>query len=1857
MGKSFRIRTTPGEDKNIVIQVDQDFEQLEILSLKIRQQDVYDRMCADYGVVAGRIFSNNGYGIPNAKVSIFVPVSDEDAQNPIISSIYPYKTLEQTNEDGYRFNLLPYLPSYPGHVPTGTFPSRLDSVVNQTAIEIYDKYYKYTVTTNESGDYMIFNVPVGDQTIVMNVDLSDIGPFSLSPQDLIRMGMATEEQFDGVKFRSSPNFYELPQIIVINKTIDIVPFWGEPEICRIGITRTDFDLSAEANINIQPTAIFMGSIMSTNEKASLRANGAAQKSTGELCRLITGPGEILGISQTIFQDENGLPVLRRAQLPNGGKLIDANGTWLFEVPMNRDYVFTNEFGQQVLSDDPNIGIPTRAKLRFKIKWQQSKNLNEDYKVGYYLVPNIRERGWGVGVDPTIIPGTPQWTDFQRSYGFSLDWSGYTSGNVGLTNRDIRVAIDCEDTFYEFEYNKVYTVAGLVDNYKITQASSSIIQNLFFNVNHRERFVGIKNIEDDTCQDTTNRYPVNDGVFRATLIWRIFDFLLIIVGILGLFILIVYSIVAYIWNFLRDPLLALLIAWCVYQALSAALGAIFAAVPSVGLGAVIWWAGVVWNILVGLFWLALGYLIYETFKKLEDFRFGPIRLPMLTYPDCDSCDCNGGSETGGSTLGGQTEPSTSVSKPTGGGMLVPEKSLLQFLEDTEISQPYFSGFTGCTTWNSDDWYQIIPLIEGIDANARRRKMGYRVSPKVIQKGDTINNGTINSNSQIFYYNNNLPLGETINLYNLKANYYYNQKNSCNSIGVRVEPNLNSNGFVHTDNVLVFISDLKSDFIKSGSMMTFVDPKLSQDKNDILKPTLTLSGITGTTNVLSQVSIKFADPQAPNQGNFQTLYQIPSTATTNSSKYIYKSDIEYYQVITAYTYSDFLKLVPNGASTTSLGYILASGGTKITKIEKLTSGCDCTSPGFTSGFTYCSTASNGTGFTQVSVFEKWGENVANIPYNLHIPPDSYVIFLMRGVDPYSPKYEMEISLDRLLGYNTNYLNGAQSWTHKIRTNLRLNIPIQNPDDINNVYDLLPVHNNIPSNGLIDTSSDQYLFYPSYFFTPGTDFTPFNTTLHKFYSALDFTKANYLVKKDDTQTKLSDYAIFSNFYNSNDSFVSNSVNCTGNTQPVKNAFWENNPNNTYDKYNNQDSVAGGSLMFKGIFDVERDCFVVHPSYKCCGPTGTTTAGTGAVTACTVPIYLNADQAKDKCKGGWQDSLYFSFIYETGTTLNFNDPNRIVMRTDRLPSSSTLGGFSTGTTAPIGSGVYDGVNTTLFQQNSEFAFYLISDSGILSIGGGIPNTQYGAGGTISGSNQFYGSVFSTFDCDGMVELECYENSGLNFNVKPGCSTGDIVENGCYVFVKEPLTGLFRPKGNTDLDNWSEYIMRYRFFYGLCQGVFSTVFINNWVNGNLFTFSFKVDTFYNSLNEVSNRVYPKDVIILQEDSNNFYYRSTPTTYSSPSSITPIFLGSTGGTENNGQNAMNLKYPTTILNMGPRDDIQKFLNLNSNYDGFYLNQVPQTTYSDLSDMINFFSIIRMLDFTFWGGIVGRNLLTKLFNNRGDFKNSAKVDADFAQSASVNSELGVIPFDSEYYASSGPNPSLISAEGYQEPGEPAPERMMGVYYYSPLDDIQLRDLVSPMRIIRYKNSQPNNFQYQNLSKRSQIIPNYKWRLDSGGSTIFGTQRNNWATNSSIIRRGYRYQDLDRKSSGYYSDGDLTNDTFYRGYIHAYEFGPKTQTSNTPPMLIFGNSYTILEHQPGDSFINVGAPNNNPGTTFIYNGNLPTWNNGSKLFYEGKFLYNPKQPTPAFLVGAPWHFYFGVRKGATAINRFFTKYLGIEELNEQ
>jgi len=101
----------------------------------------------------------------------------------------------------------------------------------------------------------------------------------------------------------------------------------------------------------------------------------------------------LALRQTIQQDEDGNPILEQYELEQSGNIIDGNGVWLTELPMNLDYIVTNEFGERVISNDPTIGIPTKGKYRFKVKWQQPPTLTEQTRRPYYLIPNIKEYGW------------------------------------------------------------------------------------------------------------------------------------------------------------------------------------------------------------------------------------------------------------------------------------------------------------------------------------------------------------------------------------------------------------------------------------------------------------------------------------------------------------------------------------------------------------------------------------------------------------------------------------------------------------------------------------------------------------------------------------------------------------------------------------------------------------------------------------------------------------------------------------------------------------------------------------------------------------------------------------------------------------------------------------------------------------------------------------------------------------------------------------------------------------------------------------------------------------------------------------------------------------------------------------------------------------------------------------------------------------------------------------------------------------------------------------------------------------------------------------------------------------------------
>jgi hypothetical protein len=1748
MSKSYRIRTKVGVDTSLKVLIEQEFEHLEILSLKILQSDIYTRQCADYGVVVGRVSVNNGFGLSNAKVSIFLPLDSIDQNNPIISELYPYRTLLDNNDDGYRYNLLPYKKSYSAHVPTGTFFTRNDVLTNPTLIEVYDKYYKYNAVTNDSGDFMIFGVPVGSHTIVMDVDLSDIGEFSLSPQDLIRMGLATEAQVAGTNFKSSNNLRELPQIINLTKSIEVEPLWGQPEICNLGITRTDFDLSSEAKIDIRPTSVFMGSIISAPNSSALSTGCRPPNNSGSLCNLTVGPGDILAIRQTILQDSNGLPILENFSLESGGKVIDENGTWMIDVPMNLDYYTTNEFGEQVLSNDPEIGIPTKGKYRFKVKWAQSPSLSETTRRGYFLIPNIKEY-----LSPNL----------DESYAFSVNWNDYAFSGDSNFNQIIQEAIDCEDRFYLMQYNKVYTVSQFISGRK--QGSGF------------ERYIGIKNILDDTCSGLNNRFPTNDGNFRFDILYIIFMFFSIILTPVFFALILVMHILYFVVWILRVFFLPALAIYYFILGVQTAIGAF-----AVGFGAT-FSAGIA---LAAVTYFLLSAFIVLVVIQLFKIKLSGVKVPILTYPECDLCSCSPDSKTN-EDIGEQA----GASQANTGNKAVACQSIKSNSDITSVSlTPGMLPLFSTSSFN-------IPTISPTNPNgfltARAQVYKQELTGVVYDLQYASNNigapylahtDTSDSSIRRYIYTTSIPIADRINLFNVKAKYFNSSTNNpgggVNRITVNFQPSQTSD--FHYDNTTVILCDKASiQNLTPGQLITFQNPTISKDIN-LTGGVINEYGnnaITGITSTgLTTIKIYYA--QLNGTGNVTTpvTYQVNITADTTNNYHKFPTDVEYFQVITGMTYSQFSGQCNPSSSVDSLNNRYLNNTTFIGQEE---------------------VQGNVNNYDNLPNFR--GLDYVDDHKNI------CVLILNRGVDPYTPKVPISYGLGILFGFNSESVKKVTGYYH-------MNIPIQGK--FLNVSHLSSNLSN--SNISTDTYTGQKLYFNSFSYRPqivpiigeitgytagqpvvtiGTivsEYSGFSSNLISYYSRMDNTVTTAFFRPQCGGNVANVTTLNTNVATSNTLFglrVSTQNRFSWRIFPSTinggvnqlSSLYLYTPNSGFNQgYFPNEIVEGGPIMYTNLN--LRNSFEQEPR--------------------TIYNVSGIDPNDFRIT-----SNYYSRIYNTtGNTINFSlgslnpsiNPNggyETVMRGDRLPTSTNVEEYC--------------CNGMVLQKNFNFQIYTIPEDGVLS----ITSSQSSTGSVGSGDLDYtyedlaastgITKVFESFTCNGSVNLECYDCQNSTILIRPRgnpCQEylGEtIFEFGCYRFI----TTIFFSLGR-DWELMFEWIARNMVMLGACRNVFSHRFINNWVNGVLYAFPFKNDIvgYTSPTHPTPNQPIPKyclETLRYYGQTKNFYYRATPY-----NPTTRQFEEISRG---------NMGFPTTIMDLGPRADYLQELVMSDEYDGYVTNRLDSSSFGTVDDILNLFIVSRFMDNNFLTNLLGSlNILAYFSNSRpskGTGGTKLMIDADYAQLISINSELGVAPFLSSNYPD---NP----------PGEQSPiffdcSNVLGIFFSS---DTQLRDYITPKRtIINPSGTTVGNCTFNNFPVYSQVVPLSQWKIEtsptsfSGNDSIFGRQFNNWdftVSGSSI--HSNRYQSLDRlqQSSRYFRTDGSSQTQYQKGYIYAV----KTVTASTGAVTV------QLSASPLDW---------DPNTTPAASNQLVT-------------------------VGAPFHFYFGLRRGASAFDRFRKKWINTSNI---
>jgi hypothetical protein len=586
----------------------------------------------------------------------------------------------------------------------------------------------------------------------------------------------------------------------------------------------------------------------------------------------------------------------------------------------------------------------------------------------------------------------------------------------------------------------------------------------------------------------------------------------------------------------------------------------------------------------------------------------------------------------------------------------------------------------------------------------------------------------------------------------------------------------------------------------------------------------------------------------------------------------------------------------------------------------------------------------------------------------------------------------------------------------------------------------------------------------------------------------------------------------------------------------------------------------------------------------------------------YYNASSPSFISAGGSLTVLYSPAYYrQLTTTVDFSDSSRIIMRSDRIPTSTTT---QNGTADGTGYGLHQNDNFAVFAANGILNPPTLSAGGDLANGANFDNDPVTTGLT------------STLACEGMVPLECYSGSGSNVGVVPAgqCSVpANRMINGCYCLLNQTYVKEY----GADARLFLEWKVRFTLNFAACRGVFAQVFQNNWLNGALYMFNFnKTTTYATPTDPVYN--YCKDVIVYNDLTNGFYYRSSPWKESTQqfvgkdSPATPTF-GNLFAFPGLGYNFKQIQFPTTVTDLGPRDSFINEICCNGEggFGSYYADQLKSTSYQDNANIVQLGFLSRILNEGVRQRIIpisaggssseGQGIVQFFNSTRGGYR----IDGDWAQMLSINSEWKVLPFITENLPQPNPNQYIFFGDnGAANPEDIKP--VMGLFFQTPEVNLRYRKIESPgIETYSFNPLIEQNFGYP----KTQLVPNYKWSLKQStpSQSIFGTENNNWYTNT--IGGGFyskKYQDLNFTTLG---EKYITSTTKL-GYIANYDI------NGNPDPGITG----VVQGQP------IGSPDSQAAGT------------GEQQ---------------AIVAGAPYHFYFGLNNGKTAVDRFYKLYVATAE----
>jgi hypothetical protein len=436
------------------------------------------------------------------------------------------------------------------------------------------------------------------------------------------------------------------------------------------------------------------------------------------------------------------------------------------------------------------------------------------------------------------------------------------------------------------------------------------------------------------------------------------------------------------------------------------------------------------------------------------------------------------------------------------------------------------------------------------------------------------------------------------------------------------------------------------------------------------------------------------------------------------------------------------------------------------------------------------------------------------------------------------------------------------------------------------------------------------------------------------------------------------------------------------------------------------------------------------------------------------------------------------------------------------------------------------------------------------------------------------------------------------------------------------------------------------CEGISNFSFVDNWLTGSLYIFPFKakvrwddeenLDLNYRGTNYCNDLLYFK----VQENTTKtavkrFYYRSTPFSGNTFYTIDPIYSTSTLG------------HPTTVVDLGPRDEFIKEICVDPSLDPncSVVRSVGSTSFQSFKEMLGLY--------------INYRLDTDLnYNYKDFFKNNASIptnparnlvmNGDILQLISINNESGIEEFDLQNRNYGAYSPLIVDPDNYPEIFKS--DDLSQQFGPLPINFVLGQDGYR----IRVCLNEPGR-----LTESSQPIPHFYW--DKNG-TGFGNGVNQFWDFNTVIKN-----DLQGMTHNYKFTGFPDNTYNYvlfpmtKTYTGRTFDGPDLNEGSFDEEDFFVDNHTSYNNlYEGFTYLYVtstGATTTLPfyqptaGTLWTRVGNAGGWSSTPWSLANVTYIIKPTENNyngEKQILSTPFLFYFGLRPGETAVDKFIERF---------